>query len=145
MFVRPLIVLLISILLGACSQQEVAPKINYSQDSPVTFEEVENVIKEEGLDLMDTELPANNVFVSVLNGVSPEDYLLEGTPLSIYVFPTATDRGKGIEQFMESTATAKLQEHKAFGINNVLLFYVGGVEELNNKLLNALTKLESPA
>lgn len=130
-------------VMGACSQQEAED--NTSKTIDITLEDVETVITEQGFELeQETDLPRENVFIQELNGILPEVYNLEGNTLSIYIFPSASDRGKGIQRFEEITASAGLVEHKAYGIYNILVFYVSDDEKMQNRLFEALQKLDSP-
>ncbi|WP_226535902.1 hypothetical protein [Fictibacillus halophilus] len=136
------IVLFIYVMCG-CSQQQV--ENNPSKTNDITLENVEIIIREKGFELeKETDLPSENVFIQELNGVIPEVYNLEGNTLSIYVFPSAVERGKGIQRFEKKTATAEIEEHKAYGINNILVFYVSREEKIQNRLYEALQKLDIP-
>ncbi|WP_053365727.1 hypothetical protein [Bacillus sp. FJAT-27245] len=128
---------------GACSQQEAEG--NPTKTSDITLENVKSVITEHEFKLeKDTDLSSDNVFIQELNGITPEVYNLEGNTLSIYVFPSASDRGKGIQRFEEITATAKLVEHKAYGIRNILVLYVNDDKKIQNILFGVLQKLDIP-
>ncbi|WP_245780782.1 HIT domain-containing protein [Gracilibacillus orientalis] len=48
---------------------------------------------------------------------------------------------KGMDDFEEKTVTAPLELHKTFTVQNVLISYVGGSEENNNKLVKAIDPL----
>ena len=111
----------------------------------ITLEEVETVITEQGFELdKETDLPSGNVFIQELNGITPEVYNAKGNTLSVYVFSSASDREKGIQRFEEKTATAEVVEHKAYEINNILVFYVSDDENMQNRLFEALQKLDTP-
>lgn len=143
MLKKLLFFLLFITFIGACSQQEVEK--NRSKTNNITLDDVETVITEHGFQLeKEMDLPSENVFIQELNGISPEVYKLEGNTLSVYVFSSASDRAKGIQRFEEITATAELVEHKAYGINNILVFYVSDDEKIQNRLFEALQKLDSP-
>jgi hypothetical protein len=136
------LVLFISFM-SACSPQET--NRTPSETIHIILEDVENVITEQGFELdKNTDLPSENVFIQELNGITPEVYNLEGNTLSVYVFSSASDRGKGIQRFEEITATADVVEHKAYGINNILVFYVSDNERIQNRLSEALQKLDNP-
>ncbi|EDL66532.1 hypothetical protein [Bacillus sp. SG-1] len=136
------LVLFISFM-GACSQQETEG--TPSEKKGITLEDVETKIAEQGFELdKNTDLPSENVFIQELNGITPEVYNLEGNTLSVYVFSSASDRGKGIQRFEEITATADVVEHKAYGINNILVFYVSDNDRIQNRLSEALQKLDNP-
>jgi hypothetical protein len=47
-----------------------------------------------------------------------------------------------MKRFEESTATADLVGHQAYGINNILVFYVSDAQMVQDKLLEALKNLE---
>ncbi|WP_339148929.1 MULTISPECIES: hypothetical protein [unclassified Sutcliffiella] len=131
-------VCLISIL-GACLQQEAA------KPSEITLEEVEAVLIEKGFILKKPAiLTSENVFIQELNGITPRVYSLEGNTLSIYVFPSSTERSEGIQEFDEKTATMELIEHKAYGISNALMFYVSDEEKKQKDLFETLILLDTP-
>lgn len=136
------LVLFISFM-GACSPQ-VAERTP-SETNDITLKDVETVIAEQGFEVdKNIDLPSENVFIQELNGITPEVYNLEGNTLSVYVFSSASDRGKGIQRFEDITATADVVEHKAYGINNILVFYVSDNERFQNRLFEALQKLDIP-
>ncbi|KAA0542573.1 hypothetical protein FZW96_21305 [Bacillus sp. BGMRC 2118] len=140
MFKKLLLFILLMSVMGACSQLEVEEDPSKTID--ITLEDVETVITEQGYELAkETDLPSENVFIQELNGISPEVYNLEHNTLSVFVFPSASDRGKGIQRFEERTATVELTEHKAYEINNILVFYVSDDEKIQNRLFEALQKL----
>jgi len=139
MMIRRLLYVFFIFILGACSQQEVeekSPKTNY-----ITLEDVETVITEQGFELENKEIPSENFFIKELNKKTPEVYILEGHTLSVYVFPSETDREKGVQRFEEITAAAELVEHKVYEIRNILVFYVSNDEKVQNGLLEALRNL----
>lgn len=135
-------VLYISVI-GACSQQEAEE--NPSKTNNITLEDVETALMEQGFELeKEIDLPSENAFIQKLNGITPEVYNLEGNTFSVYVFPSASDRGKEIQRFEKMTATADLVEHKAYGINNILVFYVSDDEKMQKRLFEALQKIDIP-
>ncbi|UOQ85760.1 hypothetical protein [Gracilibacillus salinarum] len=131
---------LIIFVLGACSQQSEEPSLAKTPD--ITLDEVETAITEQGLELEKANLPTGNVFIQELNGVVPKAYFVDGTTLSIYVFPTVDAREKGMDDFEEKTAAASLEQHKTFTVQNALVFYVEGSEENNKKLVKAMDALK---
>jgi len=130
-------VLMIS-LLGACSQQDAEP----SKEPVITLNDVETAITEQGLELEDTDLPSESAFNIELNGVQPKAYVLDGQILSIYVFSSEGAREKGMEDFVEKTATMELVNHETYTNKNILVFYVEGSEETKSKLNTAINELE---
>ncbi|MBB6451716.1 hypothetical protein HNQ94_000137 [Salirhabdus euzebyi] len=110
-------------------------------DGTISFNEVETSIKEQELELKGIELPEQNFFIQELNGISPEVYSLESNTLSIYVFPTAIEREKGMKAFEELTATVKLVPFKAYSVKNVIVFHSEGDVETDNKLSTAINEL----
>ncbi|WP_442600144.1 hypothetical protein [Neobacillus sp. D3-1R] len=125
----------------ACSQPVAEA---HSETTDISLKDLETVIKEQGFELEKMDLPSDNVFIKELNGIVPEVYNLEDNTFSVYVFPSASDRGKGIQRFEEMTATAEVIKHKAYGINNILVFYVSDNESIQNRLFEALQNLDSP-
>ncbi|WP_421385314.1 hypothetical protein ACOJQI_11280 [Bacillus salacetis] len=143
MFKKLSLFLLLITLLGACSQQN--DKESQIETTNLNLEVVENVLKGQGFELGEApELPSENVFIQKLNGVAPDLYSVEGNLLSVYEFPSASARGKGIEKFEEKTATADLVEHQVYGVNNILVFYVSADEKVQSELHEALQKLDTP-
>ncbi|WP_406686577.1 hypothetical protein [Rossellomorea vietnamensis] len=135
------LILVISIM-GACSQQETEE--NPTEGKNFTLEEVETVITEQGIELdKETDLPSENVFIQKLNGITPEVYNVKGHTLSLYVFPSTRDREKGLQRFEEKTARAEVVEHKAYELNNILMFYISDDENIQNRLFEALEELDA--
>lgn len=132
-------VLIISFL-GACSQQ--SEELSISKTPDITLDEVETSITEQGLALEKADLPSGNVFIQELNGVKPKAYFIDGATLSIYIFPKVETREQGMDDFEEKTATASLEQHKTFTVQNVLVFYAEGSEENNEKLAKAIDALK---
>ena len=109
-----------------------------------TWEDVETVITDQGFELdKETDLPRENVFIQELNGITPKVYNVKGHTLSVYVFSSARDREKGIHRFEEKTATAEVVEHKAYEMNNILVFYVSDDEDMQDRLFEALQELDA--
>lgn len=127
-------VLIISVL-SACSQQD-------AKEEPITLEEVETAITEQGLVLNKADLPSENAFIQELNGVSPKAYFIDGATLSLYVFSSVDVREKGMDDFEEKTATAELVAHKTYTNKNILVFYELGNEESHIKLNSAINDLD---
>jgi hypothetical protein len=130
------------LLLVACSYQKAGQTPISDRKPVISLGDVDNILKEQGFELKDSKLLKNNVLLSELNGVSPKNYSLGGKLLSIYVFPSETERGKGIQSFENSKTKIELKNYKAYGIENVLVFLVGGDEEAKTTLFDALKKLE---
>ncbi|UTE76696.1 hypothetical protein [Rossellomorea sp. KS-H15a] len=108
------------------------------------MEKVETVITEQGFELdKETDLPGENVFIQELNGITPEVYNAKGHTLSLYVFSSTRDREKGLQRFEEKTAKAEVVEHKAYEMNNILVFYISDDENMQNRLFEALQELDA--
>ncbi|SES02060.1 hypothetical protein SAMN04487944_11557 [Gracilibacillus ureilyticus] len=130
---------MINSILVDCSKHDIVEDTITAPD--ITLEDVKKVITERGLELEEADLPSGNVFIQVLNGVSAEAYFIEGSTLSIYIFSTDDGSEKGKIDFEEKTVAASLEPYKTFTGQNVLIFYVEGSEENNNKLANAFNML----
>jgi hypothetical protein len=91
----------------------------------------------------ETVLPSENVFIQKLNGITPEVYNVKGHTLSLYVFSSKSDRENGLERFEEKTATAEVGEHRAYQLNNILVFYLSDDEKMQNRLFEALEELDA--
>jgi hypothetical protein len=132
-------VLLICIL-AACTQQNSEEET--AKETRITIEDVEAILTEQGFELERADVQRNNFFTQELNGMKPYVYTLEGNILSVYVYPSASDRGKGIKRFEEKTAAADLVGHKAYGIHNILVFYISDDHMIQDKLFDALKQLD---
>ncbi|WP_226682928.1 hypothetical protein [Sutcliffiella horikoshii] len=140
MFKKLLIFAGLLAILGGCTKQEQDPI-----KDPISLDEVFEVLTEQGFTLEENENSSTeSVFTLELNGVTPEVYSLEQNMLSIYIFPSSTERANGIVDFDEKTATMELIEHQSYGINNFLVFYVSENEKLQKDLYEALILLEAP-
>ncbi|WP_407272535.1 hypothetical protein [Radiobacillus sp. PE A8.2] len=138
MFKKILIYGLIIFLLAACSKQDVVEDKSMPN---ISLQDVKNAIAEKELELKDADLPSGNIFIQKLNGVPPQIYFLDGSALSIYVFSDVDARKEAMDVFEEKSATASLEPYKTFTAQNVLVFYVEGSEENNNKLMNIIKSL----
>jgi hypothetical protein len=134
--------IIIAILLVACSPHIDSQKPISHQKDVVSLGEVEDVLKEQGFELKHTKLQKNKILMNKLRGVTQKCYSLDGKPLIIYVFPTEAKRGKGIKSLEESITETEMKNYKAYGIENVLVFYVGSDEAVNATLFDALKSLE---
>ena len=47
-----------------------------------------------------------------------------GKMLSVYIYDSNKERGKGLEDFRDKTATSNVVSHNYYEVKNVLLFYV---------------------
>jgi hypothetical protein len=141
--IRKLLFLLLVIsIMGACSQQETEE--NPTEGKNFTLKEVETIITDQGIELdKETNLLSENVFIQELNGITPEVFNIKGHTLSFYVFSSASDREKGFQRFEENTATAEVVEHRAYQLNNILVFYISDDEKMQNRLLEALEELDA--
>lgn len=141
-------------VLGACSPQGTDEKTSLDRNNSdkilemtgtafyITFEKIETAIKEQGLELVEADLPSENAFIQSLNGVSPKAFFLDGKTLSIYVFSTVDAREKGMADFEEKTATMELETHKTYTRNNILVFYTDESDGNNSKLKFAIKALD---
>ncbi|MBU8878842.1 hypothetical protein BGM26_07560 [Bacillus sp. FJAT-29790] len=138
-------VFILILVLSACNQQTIEdpadPRIN--GENNLSFKEIENVIKEQGLELKEA-VPSNDDFIGELNGVEPISYWLEGNPLSVYLFPTEAERAKGVKSLEESKTVEELEKYRAYGIENVLVLYVHNADGTNTKLSDALGNINRP-
>lgn len=137
---RKLLFMVLAItVMGACSQQKAEDMKHF------TLEDVETVLTDQGIELdKETDLPRENVFIQELNGITPEVYNVKDHTLSDYIFSSASDREKGIHRFEEKTARAEIVEHKAYEMNNILVFYVSDDEDMQDRLFEALQALDVP-
>lgn len=136
--------ILLTFVLGACSQLEPGQATKDDQKPNITLEEIETALQEQGLELKEADLPENNFFMRELKDVLPKGYFLDGTTLSIYIFQSKDDRQEGMEAFEKAVAhsSASIEPYKIFTVHNALMFYVEGNEGINSKLSSALNKLK---
>lgn len=83
-----------------------------------SFEKQQLVIKE------NKELSKDTIFAMKLNGVKPSSYELDGKLLSVYIYDSAKERKKGLEDFRDKTATMDIVSYNVYEVTNVLIFYV---------------------
>jgi hypothetical protein len=83
-----------------------------------SFEKQQLVIKE------NKEFSNNNIFRMKINGVKPSPYELDGKLLSVYIYNSAEEREKGLEDFRDKTATMDTVSYNVYEVENVLIFYV---------------------
>jgi len=83
-----------------------------------SFEEQQLLVKKS------KEVSKNNIFGIKLNGVKPSSYELDGKMLSVYIYDSAEERQKGLEDFRNKTATMDIVSYNVYEVENVLIFYV---------------------
>lgn len=109
---------LISIVILLTSCQSANPHIITLDEVVASFEKQQLVIKE------NKEFSNNNIFRMKINGVKPSPYELDGKLLSVYIYNSAEEREKGLEDFRDKTATMDTVSYNVYEVENVLIFYV---------------------
>jgi hypothetical protein len=112
--VRKILSLCFLLLLVSCQ--------SVSDSSHITEEDVVKVLQENGVTLVEVDLPRGNVFGSELRKVKPGSYTLNKKPFYIYEFQNENDFEKGIREFAEKTATMELVSSSLFEKRNILIF-----------------------
>lgn len=91
----------------------------------ITLDEVISSFEEQQLLVKKSkEVSKNNIFGIKLNGVKPSSYELDGKMLSVYIYDSAEERQKGLEDFRNKTATMDTVSYNVYEVENVLIFYV---------------------
>jgi hypothetical protein len=91
MYKIPLILISIVFLLTSC--KSINPDRIMLDEVISSFEKQQLVIKE------NIEISNDNIFGMKLNGVKPSSYELDGKLLSMYIYKSAEERKKGLEDF----------------------------------------------
>jgi protoporphyrinogen oxidase len=112
----PLILISIVFLLTSCKS------INPDR---ITLDEVISSVEKQQLVIKENkEISNDNIFGMKLNGVKPSSYELDGKLLSVYIYNSAEERKKGLEDFHGRTATMDIVSYNVYEAENVLIFYV---------------------
>ncbi|QUW23009.1 hypothetical protein JSQ81_05410 [Sporosarcina sp. Marseille-Q4063] len=114
---RRIFSLCLLLLLVSCQSVQV------NDSSHITEVEVVTALQKNGVNLVEAEFP-QSVFGSKLRNVKPRAYELSEKPFFIFEFETEIEREKGIEEFVENTATMELVSASTFEKRNILIFYV---------------------
>lgn len=114
--VRKILSILFLFLLVSCQ--------TVSDSSHITEEDVVRVLHENGILLVEADLPRGNVFGSELRKIKPGTYRLNEKPFFIYEFENEKDIEKGKREFEKKTATMELVSSSMFEKRNILIFYV---------------------
>ncbi|MFO1445240.1 hypothetical protein KDN24_18980 [Bacillus sp. Bva_UNVM-123] len=110
-----LILISIVFLLTAC--QTTNPDV-------ITLDEVLSSFAEHQLVVKENKVSNHNIFGMKLNGVKPSSYELAGKLLTVYIFDSAEERKRGIEDFRDKTASMNIISYELYEVENVLIFYV---------------------
>ncbi|NOU65630.1 hypothetical protein GC096_16470 [Paenibacillus sp. LMG 31461] len=114
-----------------------------STTKALTLEQVIAAFQNEGMQLHKADENEKNIFQQGINGVTPSFYQLSDGVIYFYIFNSEKERIKGHEDFYHRPV--EFVKHKAFVINNVLIFYVYGKNqgnEMDEKINVTLAKLE---
>ncbi|MED4014658.1 hypothetical protein [Sutcliffiella cohnii] len=91
----------------------------------ITLDEVVSSFEKQQLDMKEnSNFHNDSIFRMKLNGVKPSTYELGGKLLTIYIYKSAEEREKGLEDFQEKTATMDTVSYNVYEVENVLIFYV---------------------
>ncbi|AST93582.1 hypothetical protein BC6307_21080 [Sutcliffiella cohnii] len=109
---------LISIVFFLTSCQSANPHI-------ITLDEVVSSLEKQQLAIKEnSNFHNDSIFRMKLNGVKPTTYELDGKLLTVYIYKSAEEREKGLEDFEEKTATMDTVSYNVYEVENVLIFYV---------------------
>ncbi|SHR50426.1 Uncharacterised protein [Mycobacteroides abscessus subsp. abscessus] len=95
-----------------------------SDSSHISEEDVVKTLQENGIQLVEADIPHGNSFGTDLRNVTPGSYLLREKPIFIYEFENEKDIEKGIREFAKKTETMELVSSSIFEKRNILIFYV---------------------
>lgn len=109
-------------LLSACQSRD---------PDAITLEKLLAAFEEQGLSLKESDIN-DSIFGMNLNGVKPAMYELEGKLLTVYIYPSSTEREKGWGDFQNKTASMNVVSFKVYEVKNVLIFYVYEQEVINS-------------
>lgn len=109
-------------LLSACQSKD---------PDAITLEKLLAAFEEQGLSLKKSAIN-DSIFGMNLNGVKPVMYELEEKLLTIYIYPSSTERQRGWEDFQNKTATMNVVSFEVYEVKNVLIFYVYEQEEIES-------------
>lgn len=90
----------------------------------ITLDEVLSSFAEQQLVVKENKVSNHNIFGMKLNGVKPSSYELAGKLLTVYIFDSAEEREKGLEDFCDKTASMNIISYEFYEVENVLIFYV---------------------
>ncbi|CAN7639772.1 hypothetical protein [Paenibacillus sp. LjRoot56] len=109
----------------------------------LTLEQVIAAFQDEGMQLHKADGNEENIFQQGINEVTPSFYQLSDGVTYFNIFNSEKERMKGLEDFYHRPID--FVKHKAFVINNVLIFYVYGKNqgnEMDEKINVTLAKLK---
>jgi len=109
------ILLLLCLISTGCTKVEIL----------ITSEQIIESFETNGIALSKPHgLRPENIFSINLNGVKPETYIINKNQLiSFYVYSSSQQTEKGLNEFLDKTATAQVVPHNKYQIANVLFFY----------------------
>jgi hypothetical protein len=116
-----IILTVICIIITGCSIKET-----FIAEKLITATQVKELFDKHEIERSEPkDLHHQNVFIRVLNGITPEAYEINNDQLiSIYVYSSSKGAKEGEKDFKDSTAAADVVQHSVYVIGNVLLFYV---------------------
>ncbi|OCT17254.1 hypothetical protein A8709_27365 [Paenibacillus pectinilyticus] len=127
-----IIILLFLMVIVGCS----------NSNQSLTLEQIVGAFQNEGLQLTEADENRENIFQQGINEVIPKFYRLSDGIIYFYIFKTEKEREKGREDFYHRPI--EFVKHKAFEINNMLIFYVYGKnqsDEIDGEIEDVIGKL----
>lgn len=115
---KKILSLCLLLVLAACQSVQV------NDSSHITKEEAVRALQENGVHLVEAELPQENVFGSTLKNVHPGTYKLDGKLFFMYEFATENELEEAMQEFDKKTATMELVSSSTFIKRSILIFYV---------------------
>src|SRR5690625_3404088 len=126
-------ILLFVLMIGGCATKESS----LLSDAMDLFRENEIQLIE--IDQIDPDYAFNKT----LNGVKPTLFSVNDQQiLSIYVFSSHSDVDAGVEVFENKTATATLEIHEIYIIDNLLFFYILRGYPINPAIVTAIKRIQ---
>lgn len=84
------------------------------------------------------------IFDMELNGVSPSTFELDDKLMTIYIYPSSTERENGLKDFGKKPETMNTVSFEVYEVKNVLIFYVYERDlnsEIDEKIQNVINGL----
>src|SRR5690625_4368025 len=126
--------LLFVLIIGGCTTKE----------SSLLLADAMDLFKNHEIELIEIDqIDPDYAFNKTLNRVKPTLFSVNDQQiLSIYVFPSHSDVDMGIEDFENKTATADLEIHEIYIIDNLLFFYILRGYPINPAIVTAIKRIQ---
>src|SRR5690625_4496323 len=127
-------ILLFVLMIGGCATKE----------SSLLLSDAMDLFRENEIQLIEIDqIDPDYAFNKTLNGVKPTLFSVNDQQIvSIYVFSSHSDVDAGIEVFENKTATATLEMHERYVIDNLLVFYILREHPIDPANVTAIKKMQ---